>query len=707
LEYTTGDSLASKQAIETVISVGAISALASPWETIEPYSSHGPSTIYTDLGPAQDKGQRDSLDLCGIDGVQTKIGQLDHFSNPFFGTSAAAPHIAGIAALLLQIDPNLTPAEIQDLITGNAVDIGASGYDGVSGWGRADALATITAAANAADLKAASDTGTSSTDDLTKLDNSAPGKKLQFDVTGTLADATVTIYAGETAIGSAVATTSTTTVTTDGEYDLTDTGHSITARQTEDGKLESPATSALTVTVDTQAPTVDIQNVSPDPRGTAVTSIEINFSEEIDPAQFTLADLGLTRDGPAVSLATADLTDDGNHEDWTLAGLASLTAKVGKYKLTLTASGSGITDVAGNSLAADADDEWLMHTINGTGGDDTISLQRSGSLTQVSVNSDPTYTFDMSNLSLLYVVTDAGDDELTIDFGAGNPLPGSGLNYDGGAGELLQILGTTGNDAVTLTSTEATVNGAAIAYTSATNRAVAVELGDEDDTITVNSGTFLFTTDVGPGTDELTVTLTLNNSAAVTFDASQHLAALNLNNNSTATLTAGINKVLVTKELTIEGGDDPTGLLDLSDNYLVVDYDGTLDDSPLNTIRIWIAAAFDGGTWLGKGINASAVQSDTGLYSVGYAENVLNNNQTEFGGVTVDETSVLVRYTYSADIDLDGFVLLSDAVIMGTYFDFGATDGHHWYEGDLDYDGYIGISDAVILGTYYPQEHEL
>jgi hypothetical protein len=82
------------------------------------------------------------------------------------------------SVLTLEIDPTLTPAEIQDLITANAVDIGASGYDGVSGWGRADALATVTAAATAADLKAASDTGTSSTDDLTKLDNSAPGKEL-------------------------------------------------------------------------------------------------------------------------------------------------------------------------------------------------------------------------------------------------------------------------------------------------------------------------------------------------------------------------------------------------------------------------------------------------------------------------------------------------------------------------------------------------
>ncbi|MCX5675293.1 MAG: hypothetical protein NTX87_09820 [Planctomycetota bacterium] len=557
---------------------------------------------------------------------------------------------------------------------GNAVDIGASGYDGVSGSGRANALATVTAAANAADLKATSDTGTSSTDDLTNLDNSAPSKKLQFDVTGTVEGATVTIYAGETAIGSAVATTSTTTVTTDGEYDLTDTGHSITARQTEDGKLESPATSALTVTVDTQAPTVDIQNVSPDPRGTAVTSIEINFSEEIDPTQFTLADLGLTRDGSAVSLAAADLTDDGNHEDWTLDDLASLTAKVGKYKLTLTASGSGITDVAGNSLAADADDEWLMHTINGTGGDDTISLQRSGSLTQVSVNSDPTYTFDMSNLSVLYVATGDGDDELSIDFGAGNPLPTSGVSYNGGAGELLQILGTTGNDAVTLTSTEATVNGAAIIYTSATDRAVAVELGEEADTIKVDSGSFLFTTDVGPSSDALTVTLTLNNAAIVTFGASQRLAALNLAGTSTAILSAdGPAKTLVTRALSIASGETDTAQLDIGDGFLAINYN---DDSPLEDVKGAILSGFNGFAWDGKGIiSSTALDIDPFIYAVGYAENSAIFVETPWGQGNpfgdcedVDDTTVLVRYTLMGDVNLDGVVNDDDiGIIVANY----------------------------------------
>lgn len=44
----------------------------------------------------------------------------------FFGTSAAAPHVASIAALLLQADPSLTPTQIYTFLQQSAVPIGAT-----------------------------------------------------------------------------------------------------------------------------------------------------------------------------------------------------------------------------------------------------------------------------------------------------------------------------------------------------------------------------------------------------------------------------------------------------------------------------------------------------------------------------------------------------------------------------------------------------
>ncbi len=52
------------------------------------------------------------------------------------GTSFAAPQIAGAAALLAQAFPNLTGAQIVDLLFNSAVDLGATGTDGVYGRGK-------------------------------------------------------------------------------------------------------------------------------------------------------------------------------------------------------------------------------------------------------------------------------------------------------------------------------------------------------------------------------------------------------------------------------------------------------------------------------------------------------------------------------------------------------------------------------------------
>jgi len=61
----------------------------------------------------------------------------------FCGTSQAAPHVAGLAALLLNADPTLTPAEVKAAIEGGAVDLGAAGFDNNFGWGRIDAINSL------------------------------------------------------------------------------------------------------------------------------------------------------------------------------------------------------------------------------------------------------------------------------------------------------------------------------------------------------------------------------------------------------------------------------------------------------------------------------------------------------------------------------------------------------------------------------------
>jgi len=106
-----------------VLAVGAV-----PWSspnTIESFSSQGP----TDDG-------RIKPDLAGPDGVTNAT------YGSFYGTSASSPHAAGAAALVLQVNPGWTPAQVASFLEGQAVDLGAAGPDNVYGAGRLDLGAT-------------------------------------------------------------------------------------------------------------------------------------------------------------------------------------------------------------------------------------------------------------------------------------------------------------------------------------------------------------------------------------------------------------------------------------------------------------------------------------------------------------------------------------------------------------------------------------
>jgi len=128
---TSADSIFGHKAVPGVIAVGAISADDPGNDTIESFSSQGPVTI---IG----QGQRSKPDVAGIDCVA--VTGAGGFSTRFCGTSAAAPHIAAIAAQLWGKVPMLTSNQIKNYILNNAVDLGSLGNDYVFGHGRADAL---------------------------------------------------------------------------------------------------------------------------------------------------------------------------------------------------------------------------------------------------------------------------------------------------------------------------------------------------------------------------------------------------------------------------------------------------------------------------------------------------------------------------------------------------------------------------------------
>jgi len=59
------------------------------------------------------------------------------------GTSTSAPIVAGVAALILSLEPDLTNEEVRHFITQSARDLGEPGRDEYYGWGRVDARAAL------------------------------------------------------------------------------------------------------------------------------------------------------------------------------------------------------------------------------------------------------------------------------------------------------------------------------------------------------------------------------------------------------------------------------------------------------------------------------------------------------------------------------------------------------------------------------------
>jgi subtilisin-like proprotein convertase family protein len=82
---------------------------------------------------------RKKPDLTGADGVATSVPTFPSF----FGTSAAAPHAAAIAALVKSAKPRLSQEKIRRALTKTALDIEAAGVDRDSGAGIVDAFGAL------------------------------------------------------------------------------------------------------------------------------------------------------------------------------------------------------------------------------------------------------------------------------------------------------------------------------------------------------------------------------------------------------------------------------------------------------------------------------------------------------------------------------------------------------------------------------------
>jgi subtilisin family serine protease len=81
------------------------------------------------------------LSSCALGGRPDGLGGVHPMRTEMSGTSMAAPHVAGIVALLLELDPTLSAAQLRKALLASAnPPNGVSPFDVAWGYGRVDAV---------------------------------------------------------------------------------------------------------------------------------------------------------------------------------------------------------------------------------------------------------------------------------------------------------------------------------------------------------------------------------------------------------------------------------------------------------------------------------------------------------------------------------------------------------------------------------------
>ncbi|HEV8607086.1 MAG TPA: alkaline phosphatase family protein [Tepidisphaeraceae bacterium] len=176
--------------------------------------------------------------------------------------------------------------------------------------------------------------------------------------------------------------------------------------------------------------------------------------------------------------------------------------------------------------------------------------------------------------------------------------------------------------------------------------------------------------------------------------------ALEIHASSRLTLNAGAGASKVSA-LNFDGSTNNwQGQLDLKNNSLIIQAASANRLAVLDTILNQIRTARNSTStrWAGQGIASSTAASDsTRISGIGA---ILNDNgsggvlYSSFFGQPVDINSILIRYTFNGDLDLDGGIDADDYARIDAGFAQKLTG---WRNGDLNYSGSINADDFFLI----------
>jgi hypothetical protein len=372
----------------------------------------------------------------------------------------------------------------------------------------------------------------------------------------------------------------------------------------------------------------------------------IRFTEPV--FGLSLADLIFTRNGSPDLLTGTQTLATTDNITWTIGNLAPLTTAAGTYTLSFAGAGSGVSDRAGNEVANTAFANTVRQNTAPSfspGGDQTVSgdagvQTKPGWASNISpgangetgqsvefmlatdndalfaqlpaISSDGTLTFEpAANASGHAVVSvQLKDDGGTADGGSDTSdvytfdidLVGA---FASQIGSVLHLNFALSPGPITLTKAGANIVAArgssSLSFADAAIQSIVANGASAGDLLNVNAACAQQPLSVEGSSGELSITV--NGSGSVRFDATENLAALTLAGGR-ASVQKGGNKVLAVNTLAISSG----GALDLGDNDMIIRN---------GTVGAWSGAAYiglagliqtgrtDNGTWDGPGIVTS------------------------------------------------------------------------------------------------------
>ena len=472
-------------------------------------------------------------------------------------------------------------------------------------------------------------------------------------------------------------------------------------------------------------------------------SIVINDQAELLGLGFTVTATTVGRTGfGGLTYDTAEsLTVNAGNAAGSIAKLHNIESTAAGTNVALNA-GSGNDSIRISNTAMLVSNIAANVNVNGQGGTDALVIQDANnvnddvhSLSGTTYQSDNSATISYAGVEGLTLNAGAGDSDinlagslvttpLTINAGNGGDsinLAALGgfagavtANGQGGDDFIFVNDQVPGTDAYTLTSSSLARTGFA-GLTYGTSEQFVLLAEDGGNTITVNSTVGPTRIDANDGTDTINVneagsqaevtldpsagddTLNVNadnaGTAAVIMNASHTFGAVNVGAGGFLFSTANGAHVIRTASLSVNA----LGRFDLADNTLLIDYAGV---SPLPTIRARLTSGYNGGAWNGPGINSSRAASTPGR-ALGYAEAsaLFSTFPVTFAGQTIDNTTVIVRYTRYGDANLDRAVNLQDFNRLVAGFGTGTL----WSEGNFNYDASTNLSDFNLLSGSFGQ----